>query len=161
MNVRDDTTSTFKPFTTKVEAVMTSISDKIASRTGVPTAQEIGFVNTVSEPVYRMLSIGNAVKGSGQADTLIKKYRDVIATDYAYQFLERYFRVGMAALEKDFRLNTEQKLKARELRDRIQGHLHTLALEKQAHYAKLAGFHATPPSSSSSTASNAPACRSM
>jgi conjugative transfer pilus assembly protein TraH len=112
MNVRDDTTST-SPFTTKVEEIMTSISDKIANRTAVPTAQEIGFVNTVSEPVYRMLAIGNAVKGSGQADALIRKYREVIATDYAYNFLDQYFRVGMAALEKDFGLNTEQKGKAR------------------------------------------------
>ena len=91
MNVSDDATSTFKPFTTKVEEIMTSISDKIANRTGVPTPQEIGFVNTVSEPVYRMLAIGNAVKGSGQADALIQKYREVIATDYAYNFLEQYF----------------------------------------------------------------------
>ncbi len=142
MNVHDDTTSTFKPFTTKVEEIMTSISDKIANRTGVPTAQEIGFVNTVSEPVYRMLAIGNAVKGSGQADALIRKYREVIATDYAYNFLEQYLRVGMAALEKDFGLNTEQKAKAREMRDRVQGYLHTLALEKQVHYSKVAGFNA-------------------
>ena len=142
MNVHDDTTSTFKPFTTKVEEIMTSISDKIANRTGVPTAQEIGFVNTVSEPVYRMLAIGNAVKGSGQAAALIRKYREVIATDYAYNFLEQYLRVGMAALEKDFGLNTEQKAKAREMRDRVQGYLHTLALEKQVHYSKVAGFNA-------------------
>jgi conjugative transfer pilus assembly protein TraH len=142
MNVSDDTTSTFKPFTTKVEEIMTSISDKIANRTGVPTAQEIGFVNTVSEPVYRMLAIGNAVKGSGQADALIQKYREVIATDYAYNFLEQYFRVGMAALDKDFALNTEQKARAREMRDRVQGYLHALALEKQAHYGKVAGFNA-------------------
>jgi conjugative transfer pilus assembly protein TraH len=142
MNVRDDTTSTFKPFTTKVEEIMTSISDKIANRSGTPTAQEIGFVNTVSEPVYRMLAIGNAVKGSGQADALIRKYREVIATDYAYNFLEQYLRVGMAALEKDFGLNTEQKAKAREMRDRVQGYLHALALEKQVHYSKVAGFNA-------------------
>jgi len=142
MSVRDDTSSTFKPFTTKVEEIMTAISDKIANRSGAPTPQEIGFVNTVSEPVYRMLAIGNAVKGSGQATALIGKYRSVIATDYAYQFLERYLRVGMAALEKDFRLNTEQKGKARELRDRAQGYLHTLALEKQVHYSKVAGLAA-------------------
>ena len=142
MNVSDDTTSTFQPFTTKVEQIMTSISDKIANRTGVPTAQEIGFVNTVSEPVYRMLAIGNAVKGSGQADALIQKYREVIATDYAYNFLEQYFRVGMAALEKDFNLNTAQKATAHEMRDRVQGYLHALALEKQAHYGKVTGFNA-------------------
>lgn len=142
MSVHDDTTSTFKPFTTKVEEIMTSIATKIADRTGVPTPQEIGFVNTVSEPVYRMLAIGNAVKGSGQADALIRKYREVIATDYAYNFLEQYLRVGMAALEKDFGLNTDQKSKARELRDRARGYLHTLALEKQVHYSKVAGLTA-------------------
>src|SRR5260370_3993440 len=61
MNVRDDTTSTFKPFTTKVEEIMTSISDTIANRTDVPTSQEIGFVNTLREPGYRRLAIGTAV----------------------------------------------------------------------------------------------------
>jgi conjugative transfer pilus assembly protein TraH len=48
----------------------------------------------------------------------------------------------MAALEKDFGLNTEQKAKAREMRDRVQGYLHALALEKQVHYSKVAGFNA-------------------
>ena len=160
MNVSDDTTYTFKPFTTKVEKLMRSISDKIATRTAVPTAQEIGFVNTVSEPVYRMLSIGNAVKGCGQADALIGKYRDVIAADYAYTFLDRYFRVGMAALEKDFGLNTEQKAKAREVRDRVQGYLHSSRRRSRPTTARWPASTPLPPTSSSSSGNCAPACRS-
>ena len=88
-SVTQNTNYVLKPFTTKAEEIMRSISDKIATRSGAPTPPEIGFVNITSEPVYRMLAIGNAIKGSGLAETLIIKYRDVVAVDYAYNFLER------------------------------------------------------------------------
>src|SRR5207244_3383539 len=126
-----------KPFTTKAEEIMRSISDKIATRSLAPTPSEIGFVNITSEPVYRMLSIGNAIKGSGLAETLIIKYRDVVAVDYAYNFLERSLKTGLDALAKDFKLDTRQTEIAKELRDRVRGYLTALALEKQAHYAKV------------------------
>jgi len=45
-----------------------------------------------------MLSIGNAIKGSGQAEILIAKYRDVIAVDYTYTFLDRELRQGLDAI---------------------------------------------------------------
>jgi conjugative transfer pilus assembly protein TraH len=69
---------------------MRSIADKIATRTAIPNnSAEVGFVNQTTEPVYRMLSIGATIPGSGLADSLIGQYRDVIAADYAYVFLER------------------------------------------------------------------------
>jgi hypothetical protein len=105
-------TYTFEPFTTKVEKLMRSLSDKIATRSGVPTPQEIGFVNSVNEPVYRMLSIGNAVKGSGQAEILIAKYRDVIAVDYTYTFLDRELRKGLDAILTQWKLSLPQQEQA-------------------------------------------------
>jgi conjugative transfer pilus assembly protein TraH len=47
--------------------------------------------------------------GSGLSDSLIGQYRDVIAADYAYVFLERNLRVGMAALDKDYTLQQTQR----------------------------------------------------
>ena len=84
---------THTPFTAKVEAMMRSIADKIASRTAIPNnSTEVGFVNQTTEPVYKMLSIGTSISGSGLSDSLIGQYRDVIAADYAYVFLERNLR---------------------------------------------------------------------
>ena len=88
-----------------------------------------------------MLSIGNAIKGSGLAETLIMKYRDVVAVDYAYNFLERSLKIGLDALAKDFKLDTRQTDTAKELRDRARGYLTALALEKQAHYSKVQAFN--------------------
>jgi hypothetical protein len=78
--------------------MMRSIADRIATRTPIPNnSAEVGFVNQTSEPVYKMLSVGTSIPGSGLADSLIGQYRDVIAADYAYVMLERNLRVGMAA----------------------------------------------------------------
>ena len=57
-------------------------------------------MNQTTEPVHKMLSIGTSIPGSGLSDSLIAQYRDVIAADYAYVFLERNLRLGMAALDK-------------------------------------------------------------
>ena len=140
-SVTQNTSYVLKPFTTKAEEIMRSISDKIATRSSAPTPSEIGFVNITSEPVYRMLSIGNAIKGSGLAETLIIKYRDVVAIDYAYNFLEQSLKTGLDALTKDFKLDTRQTETAKELRDRARGYLTALALEKQAHYSKVQAFN--------------------
>ena len=133
---------TFEPFTTKVEKLMRSLSDKIATRSGAPTPQEIGFVNAVNEPVYRMLSIGNAVKGSGQAEILIAKYRDVIAVDYTYTFLDRELRQGLDAILTQWKLSLPQQEQARALRERIAGLLVRIGQERTAAYGKVQSFAA-------------------
>ena len=70
------------PFTARVETMMRSIADKIATRAAIPnTSAEVGFVNQTTEPVYKMLSIGATIPGSGLADSLIGQYRDVIAAE--------------------------------------------------------------------------------
>lgn len=138
-----DTSYTHTPFTAKVEAMMRSIADKIATRTAIPNdSAEVGFVNQTTEPVYKMLSIGASIPGSGLADSLIAQYRDVIAADYAYVFLERNLRVGLAALDKDFLLQQAQREQASQIRQRAQAVLQQLAQEKSLLYQKVGSFRA-------------------
>lgn len=138
-----DTAYNHVPFTAKVETMMRSIAEKIASRTAIPNGSvEIGFVNQVTEPVYKMLSIGASIPGSGLADSLIAQYRDVIAADYAYVFLERNLRLGMAALDKDYTLQKEQREQANRVRLRAQAMLLGLAQEKNLLYQKVGSFRA-------------------
>ncbi len=136
-----NTSYTHTPFTARVETMMRSIADKIATRTAIPNnSAEVGFVNQTTEPVYRMLSIGSSIPGSGLADTLIGQYRDLIAADYAYVFLERNLRLGMAALEKDHLLQQGQRDRAQQIRQRAQSVLMQLSQEKATLYQKVGSF---------------------
>ena len=138
-----NTSYTSTPFTAKVETLMRSIADKIATRTAIPNnSPEVGFVNQTTEPVYRMLSIGTTIPGSGLADSLISQYRDVIAADYAYVFLERNLRLGMAAMEKDYMLQQAQRERAQQIRQRAQAVLLQISQEKTGLYQKVGSFHA-------------------
>ncbi|GAO27410.1 TraH family protein [Alicycliphilus sp. B1] len=131
------------PFTARVETMMRSIADRIATRTPIPNnSAEVGFVNQTSEPVYKMLSVGTSIPGSGLADSLIGQYRDVIAADYAYVMLERNLRVGMAALAKDFTLQQHQRDQANQIRQRAQTLLLLLSQEKNLLYQKVGSFRA-------------------
>lgn len=138
-----DTAYVHTPFTKKVEDMMRSIASKIATRTAIPNnSPEVGFVNQTTEPVYKMLSIGSTIPGSGLSDSLIGQYRDVIAADYAYVFLEKNLRVGMSALDKDFTLSSIQQKKADAIRQRAQAMLLQLAQEKNLLYQKVGSFKA-------------------
>ncbi|MDZ7855948.1 conjugal transfer protein TraH [Sphaerotilus sp.] len=134
---------TSTPFTALVENMMRSIADKIATRTAIANnSAEVGFVNQTTEPVYKMLSIGSSIPGSGLTDSLIAQYRDVIAADYAYVFLERNLRLGMAALDKDYLLQQGQREQANVVRQRAQAVLQQIAQEKNALYQKVGSFRA-------------------
>jgi conjugative transfer pilus assembly protein TraH len=134
---------TSTPFTALVENMMRSIADKIATRTAIANnSAEVGFVNQTTEPVYKMLSIGASIPGSGLSDSLIAQYRDVIAADYAYVFLERNLRLGMAALDKDYLLQQGQREQAIVVRQRAQAVLQQIAQEKNALYQKVGSFRA-------------------
>lgn len=131
------------PFTARVETMMRSIAQHIATRTPIPNnSAEVGFVNQTTEPVYKMLSVGTSIPGSGLADSLIGQYRDVIAADYAYVFLERNLRVGMAALTKDYTLQQVQRDHANQIRQRAQAILLQLSQEKNFLYQKVGSFRA-------------------
>ena len=138
-----NTTYSHTPFTAKVETLMRSIAEKIATRTAIPNnSAEVGFVNQTTEPVYKMLSIGTSIPGSGLADSLIAQYRDLIAADYAYIFLDRNLRVGLAALEKDFTLQQTQREQAIYIRQRAMAMLSQIAQEKNLLYQKVGSFRA-------------------
>ncbi|MES2299353.1 MAG: conjugal transfer protein TraH [Pseudomonadota bacterium] len=138
-----NTSYTHTPFTAKVENMMRSIASKIATRTAIPNnSAEVGFVNQTTEPVYKMLSIGSTIPGSGLADSLIAQYRDVIAADYAYVFLDTNLRTGMGALDKDYNLQQTQRDRANEIRRRAQAILLQLAQEKNLLYQKVGSFQA-------------------
>ena len=123
--------------------MMRSIADKIATRAAIPNnSAEVGFVNQTTEPVYKMLSIGATIPGSGLADSLIGQYRDVIAADYAYVFLERNLRLGMAALDKNYTLQQSQRELANQVRQRAQAMLLQLSQEKGLLYQKVGSFRA-------------------
>ena len=89
-----------------------------------------------------MLSVGTSIPGSGLADSLIGQYRDVIAADYAYVFLERNLRVGMAALAKDYTLQQTQREQANQIRQRAQAILLLLSQEKSLLYQKVGSYRA-------------------
>lgn len=76
------------PFTTLVENLLASIDGKMRSSTPLGNA-EIGFINTTQLPVYRMLTIGYSAPDNTLSELLIRKYRIVIAYDYAFTFLQR------------------------------------------------------------------------
>ncbi|THF64930.1 conjugal transfer protein TraH [Pseudothauera nasutitermitis] len=131
------------PFTAKVETLMRSIADKIATRSAIPNnSPEVGFVNQTTEPVYKMLSIGTSIPGSGLADSLIAQYRDLIAADYAHVFLERNLRLGLAALDKDYTLQQTQREQAAAIRQRAQAMLWQISQEKNLLYQKVGSFRA-------------------
>ncbi|GJI98169.1 conjugal transfer protein TraH [Duganella caerulea] len=131
------------PFTTRVETLMRSISDKILSRSPIANdSAEVGFVNQTTEPVYRMLSVASISNSKNLAEDLIGRYREVIAADYAYVFLDKNLRVGLNALDKDFLLDQKQESKARDLRDRTTSLLAQLSREKSLYYQKVASMTA-------------------
>ncbi|WUR15383.1 conjugal transfer protein TraH [[Empedobacter] haloabium] len=131
------------PFTARVERLMRSIAEKILTRTPIPNdSPEVGFVNQTSEPVYRMLSVAAISQSKNLSEDLIARYREVIAADYAYVFLDKNLRVGLNALDKDFLLDQKQETKARELRDRTIALLTQLSREKSLYYQKVTSMTA-------------------
>jgi len=125
-----------KPFTQLVTERLRRMSDNIASRTPQSPA-DIGFVNNTTEPVYKMLSVANAVPGSSTAETLIETYKDVIALDYAETFLNRAIRQALAALSQALKRTGIEQQYIDSLRHNAQEAQRQLLAEKQAAYAKV------------------------
>jgi conjugative transfer pilus assembly protein TraH len=136
--VTQDNSYVHQPLTTMVEQMMRDISSHIQSRTPIPNnTTAIGFINSTSIPVWRMLSVGNSIPGSGLADTLIAQYREVIAADYAATFLSQFISYGVAALQKRYKLAPAQKSEADDLALDAQHFLERILAEQQAMYSKL------------------------
>lgn len=121
---------------------MRAISDRIRAREPLPNESDlIGFVNSVSEPVYQMLSIGNTNPSLGMADALIDQYSGVIAADYAYTFLERNIRLGLGSLMRTYKLTKPQKDDMDRLMVAVRTTLQAIGQEKQTLYAKVQSFN--------------------
>ncbi len=129
-------TASAKPFTQLVAERLRRMSDNIATRTPQSPA-DIGFVNNTTEPVYKMLSVANAVPGSSTAETLIETYKDVIALDYAETFLNRAIRQALAALSQALKRTGIEQQYIDSLRHNAQEAQRQLLAEKQAAYAKV------------------------
>jgi conjugative transfer pilus assembly protein TraH len=117
---------------------MQLISDNIRTRTAIPNnSAAVGFVNSTSIPVWRMLSIGNTIQGSGLADMMIGNYREVIAADYAFTFLNQFANVAISALTKQHRLNERQRSLALQQREDVQKFMSLLQQEQATLYRKV------------------------
>lgn len=125
-----------KPFTRLVSERLRRMSDNIATRSP-QAAADIGFVNNTTEPVYKMLSVANAVPGSSTAETLIETYKDVIALDYAETFLNRAIRQAMSALSQALKRTGIEQQYIDAIRENAQEAQRQLLAEKQAAYAKV------------------------
>ncbi|HRB10923.1 MAG TPA: conjugal transfer protein TraH, partial [Ottowia sp.] len=130
------TTVSAKPFTRLVSERLRRMSDNIATRSPQAPA-DIGFVNNTTEPVYKMLSVANAVPGSSTAETLIETYKDVIALDYAETFLNRAIRQAMSALSQALKRTGVEQQYIDAIRENAQEAQRQLLAEKQAAYAKV------------------------
>ena len=130
------TSVSVKPFSQLVAERLRRMSDNIVNRSP-QAAADIGFINNTSEPVYRMLAVANAVPGSGTAETLIERYKDVIALDYAETFLSRSLAQAMAALSHALRRTAVEQKYLDEIRSHAQQARALLLAEKQTAYAKL------------------------
>lgn len=127
-----------EPLTKKVEDLMRSISDSIRTRSVIPNnSVAVGFVNSTSLPVWRMLSIGNTIPGSGLAEMMIGNYREVIAADYAFTFLNQFANVALSALVKQHLLNDRQKMAANVQREDAHKFLARLQQEQSNMYKKV------------------------
>lgn len=130
------TTASVKPFSRLVSERLLRISGNIASRTP-QTSADIGFINTTTEPVYKMLAVANAVPGSSTAETLIETYKDVIALDYAETFLKRVIRQAQTALSHSLNRSALEQQYVETLKSNALHAQTQLGAEKQAAYAKL------------------------
>jgi conjugative transfer pilus assembly protein TraH len=127
-----------EPLTRKVEDLMRTISDNIRTRTAIPNnTNAVGFVNTTSLPVWRMLSVGNTIPGSGLAETMIQNYKEVVAADYAFSFLNQFANVALSALQKRYRLSDPQKQAANLQREDVHKFLARLQQEQASMYTKV------------------------
>ncbi|MBS0396641.1 MAG: conjugal transfer protein TraH [Proteobacteria bacterium] len=125
-----------KPFTRLVADRLHRMSENIATRSPQSPA-DIGFVNNTTEPVYKMLSVANAVPGSSTAETLIETYKDVIALDYAETFLNRAIRQALSALSQSLKRNGVEQQYVDTIRQNAQEAQRQILAEKQTAYAKV------------------------
>lgn len=138
-----ETTDQITPFTVLSKNVMNALNDAIRNRTAIANNSiEVGFVNNTTIPVWRMLSIGNAVPGSSIAEQMIERYGDIAGADYAYVFLERNLYAGMKAIQRNFKLDKDQQAAASTILTNPRTMLTELSAEMTRLQSKLVSLQA-------------------
>lgn len=74
------------PYAKKVEAKLLAIADKFRNNAKL-TPDEISFINVTGLPVYKALAVTTAAPNVGLDTIWIGKYADLIAAEYAYQYI--------------------------------------------------------------------------
>ena len=74
------------PYAQKVEARLVAIAGKFKANARL-TADEVAFINVTSLPVYKALAVSTAAPNVGLDAVWIGKYADLIAAEYAYQYI--------------------------------------------------------------------------
>jgi conjugative transfer pilus assembly protein TraH len=74
------------PYAQKVEAKLTAIADKFKHNVKL-TPDDIAFINVTGVPIYKALSVSTMAPNVGLDIVWIGKYADLIAAEYAYQFI--------------------------------------------------------------------------
>lgn len=139
MNIKS-VSKTITPFPKLVSATLNGLVNKIATRT-TPTTAEIGFVNATTLPVYKMLAVSTRATGSGLAETLIEKYKTVIAYDYAYAFMKRSFSDSQTLLRGFVTRNQTEVLLKKDLEDTIRQQQDVIRHELAAAYQTAAAMN--------------------
>lgn len=83
--VSDDEVSV-TPYAQKVEGKLNTIAAKFKDNKPLDSS-EIAFINITGLPVYKALAVSTAVPNVGLDQMWISKYADLIAAEYAYQFI--------------------------------------------------------------------------
>lgn len=78
--------TTVTPYAQKVEAKLTRIADKFKDNEKLD-ATDIAFINVTSLPIYKALAVTTGVPNAGLDINWIGKYSDLIAAEYAFQFI--------------------------------------------------------------------------
>jgi conjugative transfer pilus assembly protein TraH len=74
------------PFAQKVETKLLAIANKFKNNIAL-TPDEISFINITGLPVYKALAVSTAAPNVGLDTIWIGKYADLIAAEYAYQYI--------------------------------------------------------------------------
>lgn len=127
-----------EPLTTKVETMMNQLAKHIADRTPIPNNNVVvGFVNSTSLPLWRMLSVGSTLPGGGMVQTLIEMYKDIIAADYAVKFLTEFAGAALTGLQNQYSLTGDQRKEAADLRTGVHRFIDGIHAQRSEAYAKV------------------------
>ncbi|MES2353135.1 MAG: conjugal transfer protein TraH [Pseudomonadota bacterium] len=132
----NEQTMDVEPFVEKVRKTLIRISDNIRNRSPQLPA-DIGFINTTSEPVYLLLSVANTRRDSGAAESLIERYKTVIALDYAETFLFRVIDQARTILSHNLKRNETEARYAKEITDNVARARAEIRREKEVAYSEV------------------------